>query len=108
MKLWCFFRDSNGTKMTHSWIGLTIFGVFIIVDMKCDTSVTGKIGLFGSTFCHLTYQNLDYEACMLDIWFPGMSQNSYYYQQNDWWAETVIFCLPNHVFLLAHFIGEIA
>ena len=21
---WCFFRDSNGTKMTHSWIGLTI------------------------------------------------------------------------------------
>ena len=76
--------------------------------MKCDTSVTGKIGLFGSTFGHLTYQNLDYEACMLDIWSQGMSQNSYHYQQNDRWAETMFFCLPNHVFQPAHFIGEIA
>ena len=66
-------------------------GVFIIVDMKCDTSVTGKIGLFGSTFGHLIYQNLDYEACMLDTWSQGMCQNSYYYQQNDWWEETVFF-----------------
>ena len=76
--------------------------------MKCDTSVTGKIGLFGSTFGHLIYQNLDYEACMLDTWSQGMCQNSYYYQQNDWWEKTVFFCLPNHVFQLAHFIGEIA
>ena len=22
---WCFFMDSNGTKMTHCWIGLKIF-----------------------------------------------------------------------------------
>ena len=76
--------------------------------MKCDTSVTGKIGLFGSTFGHLIYQNLDYEACMLDTWSQGMCQNSSYYQQNDWWEKTVFFCLPNHVFQLAHFIGEIA
>ena len=76
--------------------------------MKCDTSVTGKIGLFGSTFGHLIYQNLDYEACMLDTWSQGMCQNSYYYQQNDWKEKTVFFCLPNHVFQLAHFIGEIA
>ena len=76
--------------------------------MKCDISVTGKIGLFGSTFGHLIYQNLDYEACMLDTWSQGMSQNSYCYQQNDWWEETVFFCLPNHVFQLAHFIGKIA
>ena len=45
---------------------------------------------------------------MLDIWSQGMCQNSYYYQQNDWWEKTVFFCLPNHVFQLAHFIGEIA
>ena len=57
--------------------------VFIVVDIKCDISVTGKIGLFGSTFSNLIYQNLDYEACMLDTWSQGMSQNTYYYQQND-------------------------
>ena len=56
------------------------FYVFIVVDIKCDTSVTGKIGLFGSTFGHLTYQNLDYEACMLDTWFQETSQNSYHQQ----------------------------
>ena len=64
--------------------------------------------LFGSNFGHLIYQNLDYEACVLDIWSQGMSQNSYHYQQNNKWAETMFFCLPNHVFQPAHFIGEIA
>ena len=76
--------------------------------MKCDISVTGKIGLFGSTFGHPTYQNIEYEACMLSTWSQGMSQNSYHHPQNDWWEGIVFFCLPNHVFQLAHFIGEIA
>ena len=52
----CFFRDGNGTKMTCCWKGLTVFNVFIEVDMKCDISVTGKIGRFSSIFGHLTYQ----------------------------------------------------
>ena len=45
---------------------------------------------------------------MLGTWSQRMSQNSYHYQQNDWWEEIELFCLPNHVFQLAHFIGEIA
>ena len=37
---WCFFRDSNGTKMTYRWKGLTIFWCFYHsryeVWHKCD------------------------------------------------------------------------
>ena len=66
-------------KMTYRWKGLTIFYVFIIVDMKCDTSVTGKIGCFGSTFGHLAYQNHESEGCMLSTLSQGMSQNSFHH-----------------------------
>ena len=76
--------------------------------MKCDTSVTGKIGCFGSTFGHLTYQNLEFEGCMLGTLSQGMSKNSFHHQQNNWWKKTVFLLPPNHVFQLAHFIGEIA
>ena len=88
---WCFFRDSDGTKMTLSWIGLTISWCLYHSRYEVWHKCEGKIGLFGSTFGHLIYQNLDYEACMLDTWSQGMCQNSYYYQQNDWWEKTVFF-----------------
>ena len=76
--------------------------------MKCDTSVTGKIGCFGSTFGFLTYENLEFEGCMLRILSQEMSKNSFHHQQNDLIEKNSVFMPPIHVFQPAHFIGEIA
>ena len=70
--------------------------------------MTGKIGCFGSTFGHLTYQNLEFEGCMLGTLSQGISKNSFHHQQNNWWKKTVFLLPPNHVFQPAQFIGEIA
>ena len=76
--------------------------------MKCDISATKKMGWFGSNCGHLTYQNLEYEGCMLDTWSNVMSRNSFHHQRNDWWDETMLHCPPYHGFQRGLFIMKTA
>ena len=80
------------------------FHVFYTDDMKCDTSVTEKTGCFGTDLSHLTYQNLEYDGCMLDTWSNVMSRNSFHHRWNDWWEETMLHRPPYHGFQLCLFI----
>ena len=102
---WCFPRDSKGTKMTRSWISLTIscgcYHSKYEVWHKCDQ----KKGRFGATCGHVTYKNLKYEGCMLGAWSQGMSKTSWYHHQNDWSEETMLLQLPNRVFQRGCFKG---
>ena len=82
------------------------FHVFYTDDMKCDASVNEKTGCFGTDLSHLTYQNLEYEGCMLDTWSNVMSRNSFHHRWNDWWEETMLHRPPYHGFKLCLFIVD--
>ena len=106
----CFFRDYKCKKMTEARGVWRFFHVFYTDDMKCDTSVNEKTGCFGTDLSHLTYQNLEYEGCVLGTctWSHVMSRNSFHHRWNDWLDETMLHRPPYHGFQLCLFIVKAA